>query len=275
MWFQSPEYLRWTRLYHLSPENRDHILALLNIHSGERVLDVGCGSGEFTRYIALDSAATFTGVDNDPPLIDYACSHATGNTSYLLADACRLPFPDGSFDLIVSHTFFTSVADPAAAMKEMRRVCKPGGRIASITPDSFNRIPYSNGHYTDCPWMDEYRKLKAKLDQRFLEKAMQCISGVVPEEMPYFFATAGLQNVRVYQIGKFFSLSNATLCSARRKEYLDLEIEAEKTRVSLLDTNEQQRYLQLLEVRKQAFLSGENTAWEWIGGSNLLIMGDN
>ncbi len=141
MWFQSPEYLRWTRLYHLSPENRDHILALLNIRSGDRVLDVGCGSGEFTRYIALDSDATFTGVDNDPPLIDYACSHATDNTSYLLADACRLPFPDGSFDLIVSHTFLTSVADPAAAMKEMRRVCKPGGRIASITPDSFNRRP--------------------------------------------------------------------------------------------------------------------------------------
>lgn len=275
MWFQSPEYLRWTRLYHLTPENRNDILALLNICSGDRVLDIGCGSGEFTRYIAADSEASFIGVDREPQLIDYACSQSTANISYVLADACQLPFPNQQFDLVVSHTFFTSVADPVAAMKEMRRVCKPNGRIISITPDSFSRIPHSRGHYAAFPWMKEYLALKQKLDEKFLEKASACISGVVPEEMPYFFSQSGLRNVCVHQIGKFFSLSNATLSPERRKEFLELEIEAEKTRVALLHAEEQKRYLQLLEIRKNALLSPENTVWEWVGGSNLLIVGDN
>ena len=142
MWFQSPEYLRWTRLYHLSPENRDSILALLDIQSGDKVLDVGCGSGEFTRYIALNPDSTFIGINREPQLIEYACNQKNSNTSYILADALHLPFPDNYFDLVVSHTFFTSVSDPAHAMKEMRRVCKDNGRIISITPDSFVHMPY-------------------------------------------------------------------------------------------------------------------------------------
>ena len=276
MWFQSPEFLKWTRLYHLPPENRKQILSLLNIEQGYRILDVGCGSGEFTRYIAQEHPdADFVGVDREQHLIEYARGQNSGNILYEVADALKLPFSDNSFDLVVSHTFFTSVAEPDAAMKEMRRVCKPNCRIVSITPDSFARIPYSAGHYADIPWMPEYRRLKTKLDKLFFEKASDYIFGIVPEEMPYFFCQSGLRNVRVYQISKFFSLSNATLSAERRKEYLELEIAAEKTRMELLEKDEQERYCQLLELRKDMLLSTENTAWEWSGGSNLLIVGEN
>ncbi len=239
-------------------------------------MDVGCGSGEFTRYIAeAHPDAAFVGVDREEHLIEYARGQNSGNISYEVADALQLPFPDNSFDLVVSHTFFTSVSEPAAAMKEMQRVCKRNCRIVSITPDSFVRIPYSRGHYADTPWMAEYRSLKTKLDKLFFEKASGYIFGIAPEEMPYFFCQSGLGNVCVYQISKFFSLSNGTLSAERREEYLNLEIAAEKTRMELLEKEEQERYCQLLELRKDALLSTENVAWEWSGGSNLLIIGEN
>ena len=276
MWFQSPEFLKWTRLYHLPPENREQILSLLKIEPGYRILDVGCGSGEFTRYIAeAHPDAVFVGVDREPQLIEYARNQNSSNISYEIADALQLPFSDNSFDLVVSHTFFTSVSEPATAMKEMQRVCKTNRKIISITPDSFMRIPHSRGHYVDTPWMAEYRSLKTKLDKLFFEKASGYIFGIVPEEMPYFFCQSGLRSVCVYQISKFFSLSNATLSAERREEYLKLEIAAEKSRMELLEKDEQDRYCQLLERRKDMLLSTENTAWEWSGGSNLLIIGEN
>lgn len=72
MWFQTPQYLRWSRLQLLRPENRASMLEKLGIRPGDRVLDVGCGTGALTTYLAEGVEASFVGIDLDPTLIEAA-----------------------------------------------------------------------------------------------------------------------------------------------------------------------------------------------------------
>ncbi len=273
MWFQSPQYLRWSRLLLLRKENTDAILRDVVIPAGSRVLDVGCGSGELIRALSRQVSARFTGVDIDSGLIDYALQHRSDGEEYLCADAAALPFADDTFDVVLSHTFFTNMFDAEAAMREMQRVCKKGSIIASITTDCMFFVPHSGGVYPPYPWAEEFTALRTRLDNAYHRLGQQCLNGVAPENMPRFFAASGLGDVHVQALSKFSSLSNED--AAFRARYLELELEAEKTRASLLPETLQQRYLSLLEQRKQDLSTPENQIWDWSGGTHLLIRGVN
>ena len=102
---------------------------------GDRVLDVGCGPG--LRSISLAPlVAHVTGLDLTPAMLDQArarqAAAAVENVSWVEGDAADLPFPDGAFTLVLSQLMLHHVADPAAMLAQMRRVCAPGGRIAVI-----------------------------------------------------------------------------------------------------------------------------------------------
>ncbi len=276
MWFQSPEYLHWTRMFMLTQENHDALLSYINLQENDRILDVGCGTGEFTRYVAEGLNNHFTGVDQEEEFISVAQSYNSENIEYLCADAINLPFEHESFDVVLSHTFFTGTTNPKKAMDEMKRVCKKGGKIISVTTDSFSAIPNSPGYYPkEHDWVDEFRILKHELDTLYMAEASKYIVGIRPENMPRFFSISGLKKVTVYQLGKFFSLSNASVDAKFRKEFLDAEVKAEITRAYLLSEEKRIRYSYLLEIRKNALNKPENAIWEWIGGSNLVLIGIN
>ncbi|MGB8433634.1 MAG: class I SAM-dependent methyltransferase [Burkholderiales bacterium] len=89
----------------------------------ESLIDVGCGTGYFTRRFARDGLAV-TGVDGDRGALDFARTHAAAGERYLPADARRLPFPDRSFDLCVSVAALCFVAEESQALAEMLRVTR-------------------------------------------------------------------------------------------------------------------------------------------------------
>jgi SAM-dependent methyltransferase len=109
-------------------ENRDS-LASLDLPGRTRVLDVGCGSGEFTRVLRGDSDATVVGVDADRSLLSGVDADARA-----LGDATRLPFRDDSFDLVVCQALLVNLPDPAAAIAEFARVSSE--LVAAIEPDN-------------------------------------------------------------------------------------------------------------------------------------------
>lgn len=112
----------------------------LDVHAGEKVLDVAAGNGNASLPAARRFAAVMA-TDYVPGLLDQAerRAHAEGvELATRVADAQALPFDDGEFDVVMSTIGAMFAPDQHAVARELLRVCRPAGRIglASWTPDS-------------------------------------------------------------------------------------------------------------------------------------------
>ncbi len=99
----------------------------LGLVPGETVLDLGAGTGVSTAELAK-SGAHVVGVDISQGMLR-AGKSARPHTPLLAGDALALPFPDATFDAVTISFALRNVHDPAAAIAEMARVAKPGGRL--------------------------------------------------------------------------------------------------------------------------------------------------
>lgn len=102
-----------------------------------RVLDVACGTGDLAEAFADAGAATVTGVDFTPEMLDVArhkgsARPATSRVRYEQGDAMQLAFPDGSFDVVSIAFGIRNVAVPERALREFFRVLAPGGRLVVL-----------------------------------------------------------------------------------------------------------------------------------------------
>jgi SAM-dependent methyltransferase len=121
----------------------EHRLALemLRIAPGDRVLDVGCGPGNFTRDFARAAGdGEVVGLDASRTMLEAAVRHGgPPNLSYVRGDAHRLPFPDRAFDAVCCFAALYLIEEPMRAIDEIVRVLAPGGRVALLA--SCNRGP--------------------------------------------------------------------------------------------------------------------------------------
>ncbi len=120
--------------------NRD-FLELLATRTGlaraARVLDCGAGLGHWTRTVAgLAPNAEVVGLEREPQWVERARSQAPPRVSFVQGDVLALPFPDGSFDVVTCQTLLIHLADPRAALREMVRVLRPGGRVVACEPNN-------------------------------------------------------------------------------------------------------------------------------------------
>ncbi|RQG87055.1 class I SAM-dependent methyltransferase [Natrarchaeobius halalkaliphilus] len=102
----------------------------LALESCNRILDVGCGTGELSRVLDAESNAEVVGCDADPTLL----GAASERVSVVAGDAHRLPFADDSFDLVVCQALLINLPDPAAALAEFARVSSD--RVAAVEPNN-------------------------------------------------------------------------------------------------------------------------------------------
>jgi len=128
-----------------SAEEHRTALEMLSIAPGERVLDVACGPGNFTRDFAQAAGdGLVVGLDASASMLDVAVRDtASPNVAYLRGDASGLPFRDGSFDAICCFAALYLIEEPMRALAEIVRVLAPGGRVALLT--SCNRGPLPTG----------------------------------------------------------------------------------------------------------------------------------
>jgi SAM-dependent methyltransferase len=108
---------------------------LPHLSSGATVLDVGCGPGTITADLAsLVTPAGVTALETTEAALDLARAEITRrglvNVDFAVGDVHALDFADDSFDVVHAHQVLQHVADPVAALREMRRVTKPGGLVA-------------------------------------------------------------------------------------------------------------------------------------------------
>ena len=113
------------------------LLARAALRPGERVLDVACGTGLVTLAAArsVGPRGRVVGVDLSGVMVDSAarraCAHGLGHTSFVRMDAEHLDLPDAGFDVVLCALGLMYVPDPAQALREMRRVLSPGGRLVA------------------------------------------------------------------------------------------------------------------------------------------------
>ncbi len=113
---------------------------LPHLRPGQALLDVGCGPGTITAELA-DAVAPgrLTALELTDDALDLAraeiAARGTANVEFRTGDVHALDVPDGSFDVVHAHQVLQHLADPVAALREMRRVCRPGGVVAARDGD--------------------------------------------------------------------------------------------------------------------------------------------
>jgi ubiquinone/menaquinone biosynthesis C-methylase UbiE len=115
----------------------------VSLQAGDQVLDAACGTGIVTR-VAVQRCGRLghiVGVDLNPGMLEVARANTPATRvpiEWRQADVCALPFGDGHFDVVLCQQGLQFVPDPGAALREMRRVLAPGGRLAFTV---FSEIP--------------------------------------------------------------------------------------------------------------------------------------
>jgi ubiquinone/menaquinone biosynthesis C-methylase UbiE len=141
--FQNPEAYekamgRWSR--RLAPL----LIRFGGLAEGDRVLDVGCGTGSLTFTVPqIAKAASVTGIDLTDAYVEYSrAQNADPRITFRAADARALPFEDNSFDRAFSMLVLQFIPDAARAVAEMRRVVRPGGTVTASVWDSYGGMPH-------------------------------------------------------------------------------------------------------------------------------------
>jgi SAM-dependent methyltransferase len=112
-----------------------------SVKPGSVILDCGCGPGTITVGLVpgCDNPRAVIGLDRDAAQMRAACeySRAKGISSvcFLAGDAFGLPFRAGTFDAVLVHSMLEAIAEPLHALREIRRVLKPGGLVGAASVD--------------------------------------------------------------------------------------------------------------------------------------------
>ncbi len=125
--------------------SQDAAFLLPHLRAGMRVLDAGCGPGSITLGLATAVApGEVIGIDAQPSLVDQARALAVQrgvtNVRFEVANVYDLPFPDGSFDAALANSVLEHLREPVRALKELRRVLRPGGIAGVRDADRGGRI---------------------------------------------------------------------------------------------------------------------------------------
>jgi SAM-dependent methyltransferase len=164
----------WTK------ETRQWLYQEAEVAKASKVLEVGCGTGAITQDIARLGTVRAVGLDIDSGMLAYARRQGD-DVELVQGDAHVLPFSNSSFDVVVCHYLLLWLADPAAGVREMARVVRPGGHVlACAEPDYGGRIDHP-------PELVRLGQLQAQALSR---------QGAEPEmgrRLGALFAVAGLQ----------------------------------------------------------------------------------
>ncbi len=144
-WYHTPRG-QW-----ISRRECDLVLRLLKPTPGTRLLDVGCGTGHFTRRFQ-QAGLSVTGVDPDPAMLAYAREHSAG-IEYIEGNAEQLPFDDNQFDYGSAITSLCFVAHPVIALQELWRASKQGVVLGLLNRHSLlYRQKAGHGAYAGARW---------------------------------------------------------------------------------------------------------------------------
>ena len=129
---------RWSR--RLAPQ----LIHFGGLHDGDRVLDVGCGTGNLSFALPeFANVSAIVGIDLAQGYVEFAKSrNKDPRITFQQGDACSLPFEDKSFDRAYSMLALHFIPDFVKAVSEMRRVVRLGGMVTATVWDEYGGLPH-------------------------------------------------------------------------------------------------------------------------------------
>ena len=129
-----PTYDRYAALLSFGQDPRWRRFLVSRIDAGPRdtVLDVATGTGAVARELLARKRCTVVGLDQSPEMLAEARRRLPASVTLLEGSAEALPFPDGAFDALTFTYLLRYVDDPAAVLRELARVVRPGGTMAGL-----------------------------------------------------------------------------------------------------------------------------------------------
>lgn len=197
----SVRYLRRSReIYRRYLESKSWVNQLysdfLDIRQRQKIVDVGCGLGDFTRFLARISNgnANVLGIDSNEKSIRTAIADTMKEglfqVSYKVGDVYKLPLDDGYADLTCCRTLLMHLKEPLAAIKEMARVTRTNGSIVAV--ERGKMVAYYDPN-------DEHYSTIAEQEYESFVKGIRRLEGKefwIGERLPGIFQKAGLSNIK-------------------------------------------------------------------------------
>jgi ubiquinone/menaquinone biosynthesis C-methylase UbiE len=136
---------------------------LPSLEAGQALLDVGCGPGTITVDLArLVAPGEVIGIDREPGVLAQARARAADQrataVTFQTGDVYALDFPDGHFDVVHAHQVLQHLTDPVAALREMRRVARPGG-IVAVRESDYATFTWAPEDERLTRWLELYHRL--------------------------------------------------------------------------------------------------------------------
>jgi SAM-dependent methyltransferase len=192
-----PRYEPGLTAFHRAHRHELHrIIEDLPLQPGDRVLDVPCGDGCYAVWLAerVQPGGSVVGADCSLAYLDMAReqaarSAAVGALSFVAADVYQLPFEEGSFDFIWCSQSFVSLTEPERALREMKRILRPGGMVGVMENDEVHHLLF--------PWPAEMELAirQAQLRQR-RDQGEESAQITIGRRLRTVLRSAGLRPVR-------------------------------------------------------------------------------
>lgn len=202
----APSYDLNNRLHSFGRDQawRRAAVKLAQVKNSDSVLDVACGTGDLTRAFADAGAAIVVGLDFTAEMLDIARtkrlspnvgSPVTNNISYVQGDAMALPFDDASFNVVSIAFGIRNVSDPSKALREFKRVLRPGGRLVIL---EFSEPTFAPARWFNNLYCKRVMPITASLiardrsgAYRYLPKSVETFMS--PPQMKAAMETAGFK----------------------------------------------------------------------------------
>ncbi|MBQ7322235.1 MAG: methyltransferase domain-containing protein [Clostridia bacterium] len=286
------------RSFRFTEEMRPLFYRWLGISPDSYVLDAGCGTGVFARYLAAGmEGGHVDGFDINAGFIEYGRKKLeelglSARVTLTLDDGFHLSYADNTYDAVTNYTYIGVLSDPVAGLREMIRVCKPGGVVSCVV--ATNAIPPVSWQ-GDYPFegADELQRLSREESYIFSKFARKLTDLHQSEEWhamryPKMFDVCGLKHIAIHPFAYTFHYLDEAYSLEYRRELLKTQIQNE---IGWLDARyhdkkeiyaehgfDDRKCARLLELlrRKLEYVEQHlehDRSFEWIGGFNFIVTG--